>query len=245
MKIQKIVGFGDSWMYGDELLDPELAQHEPEAHCSWVQNTGYRKSHCFLGLLQQHYQLPTENFGIAGGSLQSTIWTYLYWLQHEPTPEQCLVLIFLTEPDRTSFYNPNHVHYSNDPPWNKFVHSTWVKHGSSVIGPDFTDLIKRYMVLSHDRTLSELNFLQSILLFDGIAARRNIPTMQFHGTAPIIDIEVATLVWPKFDWITYFRDHPDNKNRELIRPGGHPNEKGHAIICSRLIPEIDRVKLVE
>jgi hypothetical protein len=77
MKIRKIVGFGDSWMFGDELLDPKLAAQDPDAHCCWVQNTHYRESHCFLGLLGQHYDWPTENFGIPGGSLDSTQWTYL------------------------------------------------------------------------------------------------------------------------------------------------------------------------
>jgi len=32
MKYKKIVGFGDSWMYGDELLDPELIRRSPDAH---------------------------------------------------------------------------------------------------------------------------------------------------------------------------------------------------------------------
>jgi hypothetical protein len=129
MKFKKIVGFGDSWMYGDELLDPALAKSDPEAHTCWVQNVEYRESHCFLGLLGQHYGVPTENFGIPGGSLESTEWTWLWWIDHEPAPQDCLVVIFLTESNRASFYNPNHVHYSNDPPWNKFVHSTWVHFG--------------------------------------------------------------------------------------------------------------------
>ena len=31
MKFKKIVGFGDSWIWGDELLDPALVNH-PQAH---------------------------------------------------------------------------------------------------------------------------------------------------------------------------------------------------------------------
>jgi len=53
------------------------------------------------------------------------------------------------------------------------------------------------------------------------------------------------LKWPEFDWITYFRDHPDNQDRGLIMPGGHPNEQGHEIIRDLLIPELDRVILAE
>lgn len=242
MKIKKIVGFGDSWMYGDELLDPILKASDPEAHCCWIQNVDYRESQCFLGLLGKHYGLATENFGIPGGSLESTEWTYLWWLEHEPNPEECLVLIFLTEPNRASFYNPNHVHYSNDPPWNKFVHSTWIHFGSSVIGPEFTDMIKRYLVLTECPELWDLRYRRAALFFDGQQSRRGIPTLMFN-TFPMTRSlgDVPSLVWPDFAWTIYFRDHPGNQKRELIMPGGHPNEKGHELIRDMLIPETDKL----
>jgi hypothetical protein len=244
MKIRKIVGFGDSWMYGDELLDPELAAQDSEAHCCWVQNTKYRESHCFLGMLGQHYDVPTENFGIPGGSLDSTQWTYLWWLDHEPDPQSCLVLIFLTESNRASFYNPAHVHYSNDPPWNKFVHSTWVHFGSSVIGPEFTDMIKRYLVLTECEALWDLRYRQTVMFFDGQRSRLRIPTLMFNTLPPVRSIpDIPSLVWKEFAWTTYFRDHPQNQERQLIMPGGHPNERGHELIRDMLIPEVARVIL--
>ncbi len=243
MKFKKIVGFGDSWMYGDELLDPVLAASDPEAHTCWVQNTDYRERHCFLGLLGNHYGLPTENFGIPGGSLQSTIWTFLWWLEREPVPEDCLVLVCLTESDRESFYNPNHVHYSNDPPWNKFVHSTWVHFGSSVIGSEFTDMIKRYLVLTNCAELRRYNYLQSTILFDSVAAQKNIPMLQFDTVPSPVPGRLNTQIWPDFSLTMFFRDHPGNQKRELIMPGGHPNEKGHIIVADMLQSEIDRVIL--
>lgn len=244
MKIRKIVGFGDSWMYGDELLDPELELSDPEAHCCWHQNTAYRESRCFLGQLGQHFGLPTENFGIPGGSLESTEWTYLWWLDHEPAPEQCLVLVFLTESNRASFFNPNHVHYSNDPPWNKFVHSTWVHFGSSVIGPDWTDMIKRYLVLTECPQLWDLRYRRTVMLLDAHARLNSIPILMFNTLPPQRSTPgLQSLVWPDFAWTLYFRDHPDNRDRSLIKPGGHPNERGHQIIRDMLIPEIDRVIL--
>jgi hypothetical protein len=42
MTFKKIVGFGDSWMYGDELLDPVLVQQHADAHSCWHQNDQYR-----------------------------------------------------------------------------------------------------------------------------------------------------------------------------------------------------------
>jgi hypothetical protein len=243
MKFTKIVGFGDSWMYGDELLDPNLVTHE-HAHATLHLNTPYREGHSFLGLLGAHYGVPTENFGIPGGSLESTEWTYLWWLDHEPQPEQCLVLIFLTESNRASFYNPNHIHYSNDPPWNKFVHSTWVHFGSSVIGPEFTDMIKRYLVLTECPELWDLRYRRTVMLFDSHALRAGITTMMFNTMPPVRRMPgITTLRWPDFAWTEYFRDHALNRDRGLIMPGGHPNERGHEIIRDMLIPEIDRAIL--
>ncbi len=246
MKFKRIIGFGDSWMYGDELLDPELARQDPNAHTCYEQNTQYRESRCFLGLLGEHYALPTENFGIPGGSLESTEWTYLWWLDHEPNPEQCLVVIFLTESNRASFYNPHHVHYSNDPPWNRFVHSTWVHFGSSVIGAQFVDMIKRYQVLTECAELWDLRYRRAVMLFDSHAHRAQIPTLIFNTMPPVRPMPKAScLPWSDFAWTLYFRDHLGNQQRELVKPGGHPNERGHEIIRDMLIPEIDRVIMTQ
>lgn len=240
MQFKKIVGFGDSWMYGDELIDPALVTEFPDAHPCWIQNNSYRENQCFLGLLGKHYNLPVENFGIPGGSLQSTIWTYLLWLEHESNPEDCIVLIFLTEPDRYTFYNPKPYLNRNSKPWDHYIHTTWIQHGSSVIPEDFINLGKQYIVMTHCKEHSKLNYLQAALFFDGQQARIGMPMLQFHTTWPESNMPISTIPWPNHNWILYFRDHPGNQKRELIFPGGHPNEKGHEIIRDLLIPEVDR-----
>jgi hypothetical protein len=239
MTFKKIVGFGDSWMYGDELLDPELSKKHADAHTCWSQNDHYRTSNNFLGLLGQHYGVPVENFGIAGGSMQSSIWTFLWWLDNEPEPENCLVLVGHTDSDRLSFYNPNHAHYTNDPPWNKFVHSTWVEYGSSVIPEEWRTMIKQQLVLTNCRTLARLNYQQTLMFFDGTAGRRGIPMMQFHIMPADVPMNLPTEIWPNFSTTMWFRDHPGNQKRELICPGGHPNEIGHEMIANKLILTID------
>ena len=239
MTFKKIVGFGDSWMYGDELLDPELIKQHSDAHPCWVQNTAYRNSHSFLGLLGQHYNVPTENFGIPGGSMQSSIWTFQWWLDHEPCPDECLVLVGHTDSDRLSFYNPNHRSYTNDPPWNKFIHSSWVEYGSSVVPEEFRTTVKQQLVLTNCAELSRLNYQQTVQFFDGVAARRNLIMMQFHVMPAEVKIDIPTMIWPGFSTTMWFRDHPGNRNRELVMPGGHPNEIGHVMIAEKLISTID------
>ena len=239
MKFKKIVGFGDSWMYGDELLDPELSRQHKDAHTCWHQNDPYRTTHNFLGLLGKHYSVPVENFGVPGGSMQSSIWTFLWWLDHEPNPEECLVLVGHTDSDRLTHYNPNHVSFGNDPPWNKFVHSTWVEYGSTVVPEPFRDMIKRQLVLTNCSELARLNYQQTVLFFDGVAGRKRIPLMQFHIMPADVKMDLPTIIWPGFSTTMWFRDMPGNQRREMIMPGGHPNEDGHVLVADKLISTID------
>ena len=115
-----------------------------------------------------------------------------------------------------------------------------------MIGPDFTDLIKQHIVLTECRDLDALRYHQALLFFDGQQARIGMPMIMTNTMpAPKNSPSVQTLLWPGFSWTLFFRDHPGNQNRELIMPGGHPNELGHELILDRLIPEIDRVIITE
>ena len=237
MKFKKIIGFGDSWIWGDELLNPQLADH-PRSHPVLAENTAYREGHCFLGLLGQHYGIPTENFGIPGGSLQSTIWTYLWWLEHEQLdPTECLILVGQTGATRTSFYNPNHISYSNDPPWNRFVHSAWL-HTTSVKGlPGWSDMVKQHTVLTQCPELCKLNYRQTVEFFHGQHYILGKNILQFCTIEPPMLYKATNLIWPDRA-LTYWV-----KEKQYLAPERHPNELGHEVIRDHLIPEIERVIL--
>ena len=243
MKFKSIVGFGDSWMYGDELLDPKLAATDPDAHACWYQNDPYRLDHCFLGLLGKNYGVPVENFGIPGGSEQSAIWSFLYWLDRCPDPENHLVLVAHTDCDRMSWYDSNFKSHTNHPPWDKFVHTAWTEASDDVVSPYWKQFNKQYIAMSTCPELDQLNYNQCLLFFDGQAARRNIPMLQFNIMSPPRVLTVPTLIWPGQCLVRYFLDMPENRNRQYYAPNGHPNEMGHEVIRDRLISEIDRVIL--
>jgi len=239
LKIKKIVGFGDSWTFGDELIAPDLRDKE---HASSLdENKEYRESHCYLGLLGKHYDASVENYGIPGGSLQSAIWTFLWWLRQEPDPEQCLVLHGITDCDRFSLFNPNHHQYCDDEKWNKFEHSAWIEFGSSVIPDNFKDIGKKLLAYSSSPELDQYNYEQTVYLFDGISARQHIPMLQFHIMPPEKSLQVPTLLWPESNWCNWIVHHPEKE--KITAPDGHPNEIGHQILSELLIPEVDRVIL--
>jgi len=239
LKIKKIVGFGDSWTFGDELIAPELQDQEYAS--SLDENKEYRESHCYLGLLGKHYGVPVENYGIPGGSLQSAIWTFLYWLRTEPNPEQCLIIHGITDSDRFSLYNPEHIQYEDDEEWNKFIHSAWVEFGSSIIPEHFRDVGKKLIAYSDCPELRQYNYEQALYLFDGTSARLNMPTIQMHIMPPNTPIAVPTLLWPERNWCNWIVHHPEKET--ITAPEGHPNEIGHQMIKDQLIPEIDSVIL--
>jgi len=238
MKFKKIVGFGDSWMWGDELFDPGLT-HLEKPHPVMVENTPYREGHCFLGLLGKHYNVPTENFGIAGGSLQSSLWTYLWWLEHEQLdPRECLILVGHTEGNRDSFYNPQHISYANDPPWNKFVHSAWIHGGATCFDSDWVTMVKANMVLTNCNELSNLAYRQSVLFFEGQNFKFQNNVIQFTTMGPSIPINAKGLLWPEHGLVSLVKNNPN-----LLAHNRHPNERGHEVIRDHLIPEIERVIL--
>jgi len=236
MKFKKIVGFGDSWMWGDELVDPDLVDH-PHAHPVLDENTPYREQNCFLGLLGQHYQVPTENFGIAGGSMQSAIWTYLWWLQHESLdPSECLILVGHTDPNRQTFYNPRHQALGNDPPWNRFVHSAWVHSGYSALDPNWIQMAKLHMTLTDCRQVNKLNTHQSLLFFEGQYHSLAQNVIQFYTMQSHYPIKgLSSLYYPSGALNNYV-----GSDRTKLAPMGHPNEKGHQVIADQLIIEVDR-----
>ena len=237
MNIKKLAVFGDSWVYGDELIDPTL---ETQECCSHL-NNDYRLSHSFSGLLAKELGVPYENYGHPGGSLQSTIWTFLWFLENTDWSDTVCV-VGLTGPDRQTWFNPEHEHMGDDPEWNKFIHSTWVNFGSSVIPKVWQDFGKQYLTLSHDDQLSLYNYQQAVYFFDGIAKTKNIPLIQFNLYDPGTVISGCdTLLWPDQNMQKRLLDRPDEK--QIHAPGHHPNENGHQIISKELLSEVNHAIL--
>lgn len=237
MKFKKIVGFGDSWIWGDELLDPTLVKHK-NAHPVLIENTAYREGNCFLGLLGKHYNVPVENFGIPGGSLQSAMWSYLWWLENEKINiEDCLVIVGHTSADRISFYNPNHISYENDPAWHRFVHSSWIHSGASAVNREWVDMVKSHTVLTTSVQFNRLNYKQSVRFFEGQwALTRNV--LQLCVLPPPIPVEAKNLAEPKSCLANLV-----NGNLKYLAQKGHPNEQGHEVIRDYLINQIESVIL--
>ena len=233
MKFDHIVGLGDSWMWGDELVDPALGDVHPVDH----RNTAYREKHCFLGILGQHYNTPVSNLGWPGGSLQLCIYNYIWWTETHSFPKRVLFLVGLTEASRMTWFNPRHVRYANDPPWNQYQHNSWLRHhsrnntgGISNQMDDWTKLSMLYDTLTDCRAARRFKFKQAVMFFEGQTHQHSI--LQFNVSQQPCEFESTSLLWPNQN-VAAFLDAGDFKT------GGHPNEIGHQKLASLLISQID------
>jgi hypothetical protein len=164
----------------------------------------------------------------------------LWWLDHEQLdPAECLILVGHTDANRVSFYNPNHVSYYNDPPWNRYVHSQWIHSGFEEEDRTWTQMVKAHTVLTDCDQLHQLNYRQSLTFFEGQYHAMSHNVVQFCTIHPPMVARTCNLIWPDRSLNSFI--YP---NKHLMAPDGHPNEIGHRLLRDHLIPEIERVILI-
>lgn len=228
-KITNIVSFGCSWAYGDEIIDPVLA--EQGISYSHRYNDVYRISNCYTGLVAEHYGYTHQNLAFPGSSLQAMQWSLMWWLNNKTPIEikESIILVGLTGEDRISWYDPNY-ETGNDDPWNNYLHSTWLDYAGPNVDRGWFDLRKHHIAMSSCDQLSQLNYETTVRMFDGVSARYDVPVIQFNTVA------TRTIANDTFYDLQIRNSLPHN----CYASGGHPNENGHRIIAKKLISTIDR-----
>ena len=228
---RKIVSFGDSFAWGDELLALDQTQ------CADYGNRFYRQQRCYTGLLGSHYGVPTENLAFPGGSCQSTRWTYTWWRQQEPDPGSCLVLAQLSGPWRSSQFNQHRTQHETDAAWNRFAHSAWIDSYREHDRRAYQYFLAEQDLADCDDR-SNLVQAETYLFFQGqqpdVAA-----LLMFNSQCHTLEHGIMTdnLLWQGHDlnWLL--------PEREFWATNGHLNEQGHQKLANMLIAEIDRVIL--
>ena len=222
------MSFGDSYAWGDELVDPD------QLCAADYGNRHYRQQQCYTGLLADHYGVSCENLAFPGGSCQSTRWIYTWWLQQESDPQSCLVLVQLSGPWRSSQFDQHRIQHESDAEWNRFVHSTWIESYRTRHDSAYRYFMAEQELADCDAR-SCLVQAETYLFFQGQAA--TVPIIMFNSQCDSLEhgLEPHNLLW-----------HGHNLDRllpdaELWAPGGHLNEAGHERLATLLIHEIDRV----
>lgn len=245
MKIKKLVAFGCSWTYGDELIAPEFQNlSESEFRDHYDENKPYRLEHCYAGVIARHYGLELDNMAFPGSSLESMRWNLMWYLRNGMPTDDVIFVVGLTDATRQSWFNPLHEVSRKDPQWNRHMHGTWLTQPNPDIDDNWFKLQKLWMGMSYHMDWAEYNFQQTINLFDQAQSRYGIPVIQFSVLENRYGVTAPSLIYSG----TNFRDILNQKKRDLgVEPfarGGHPNEKGHQLIADHLIEHIKYAKML-
>jgi len=85
----KIVAFGDSWVWGDELSDDLIERQKIN----------------ITGKIRNHYKIETLNYSVNGASLDEILFQLMIYINSENYDKNDIVLIGLTSPSRWFHYN--------------------------------------------------------------------------------------------------------------------------------------------
>ena len=246
MKIRKLVAFGCSWTYGDELVAPEFQDlSEDEFRDHYDQNRPYRLDNCYAGLIAKYYGLELDNMAFPGSSLESMRWNLMWYLRNNQSRDDVLFVVGHTDATRQSWFNPQHEISMKDPQWNRHMHGTWLTQPNPDIDENWFKLQRLWLGMSYHTDWAVYNYQQTINLFDQAHTGHGIPVIQFSVLENRYGVNVPSLIYSG----TNFRDILVQKKKDLdINPfarGGHPNEKGHQIIADHLIEHIKYAKMLE
>jgi hypothetical protein len=246
MKIKKLVAFGCSWTYGDELVAPEFRDlNEAEFRDHYDENRPYRLANCYAGLIAKHYGLELDNMAFPGSSLESMRWNLMWYLRNGMPTDDVIFVVGLTDATRQSWFNPLHEVSRKDPQWNRHMHGTWLTQPNPDIDDNWFRLQKLWMGMSYHVDWAEYNYQQTINLFDQAQSCYGIPVVQFSVLENRYGVTAPSLIYSG----TNFRDILNQKKKDLdVEPfarGGHPNEKGHQLIADHLIEHIKYAKMLE
>ena len=245
MAIKRIIAFGDSWTYGDELLDPQFNAYPDSGMLDhYDENTKYRLDHCYAGRVATHYGVELDNLAFPGSSLESMRWTLQWLIRNGQDLQDTLWLVGLTDSSRQSWFNPLHKVSMKDPPWNRHMHGTWLTQPNSDIDDNWFKLQKLWLGMSYHREWSEYNFQQTINLFDYAQHTTGATVLQFSVLENKWQVNVPTLMYPGLNWRDILNNKQKSEGINLFAAKGHPNEKGHEIVSNHLIEHIKYAKLI-
>lgn len=226
--ISRIVGFGCSWIYGDEIDHPTAEPGTSEYRI-------YREQNCTLGQFAKLLGVESvENYGIGGGSLQSTQWEFSKWAQNNSARPNTLIVVGLTEASRMSWWNgPNK---NQNRFGGRYMHNHWIYPGHP-----WEEFVKFYYANSDEHKLWAVNYWHAVSFFHSYCATHNMPLFMFNVfPAPCDMEEVVQSNWNARGYIhSVHREQGD-----IIAPGKHPNEKGSIILAERLYNMAKDAKLI-
>jgi len=206
----KLVGFGCSFTYGSELVNPDI---DPADH--WA-NTRYRESNVWLGQLAKLLDATFDNRAEPANSNYAIQYQFADWFNNTRNPnDRVVVCIAWSEPQRFSWLDETWTHNSTVRNDEKFLHSRkdWII--SNVDHNYWTDAAK--------------------LFVNSVCKLNNIPILQFNALGIHKSTSYNNYFLDGLTMESVLKDAQRGDDRlDLFATGGHPNKVGHEYFTIRL-----------
>jgi hypothetical protein len=236
--IKKIVGFGDSWIYGEGLTPNNITADMPTYDLMRpVLEKQYRHEHCLLGQIGKNLNLPIVNLGISGGSLATTQWEFFKWYNSTNNPSEYLVIIGLTADTRDSWWTTT----DNG---RLYMHSSASDKSSQASDHKWSHIRKWMLVNSENAELQQARYWITVNFFDSFCKTHNIPLFQFNIFNPTKIYQVDSLHDPFENTVELLNKINNSTSKDLVAPCRHPNERGAKYLADHYTKIIVQHKLI-
>ena len=200
----KLVGFGCSFTYGSELLDPNLDNWDRHH-----ENNSYRLSNCWLGKLAQRLDADSDNLAQPACSNYAISQIFYDWISKRDPNTEYTVCVAWTATDRMSWWD------------NGWIHDGFIRNEQEQrFKASFRDWLT-YADRNTHITLQAKMFVNSVCL------AQDIPVIQFDALDNINKINYPNFHMQGTSMQECLKNEGQRLNKNFFASGGHPNEQGH------------------
>jgi len=209
----KLVGFGCSFTYGSELVNPSIGKDNHHA------NTHYRNKNVWLGRLADNLGYQFDNLAEAANSNFAIAQQVSnYFLNTYNSQDKIIICIGWTEKTRMSWYTNN----------------TWTHNGFAGDKHGWPQSAREWVIKSDNESYN-MYTENAKFIVNSICKSMNIPIIQFNTIGNHKTTRYPNYFIDGASMDSMLRRAMAEDNRlNLIAKDGHPNEAGHEYFTIRL-----------
>lgn len=202
----KLVGFGCSFTYGSELIDPNI--DEWDRHHA---NTAYRERHCWLGELADRLDIEYINLAEPGASNYSIQEKFASYIQN---PDRNIIIcVGWTNHLRNSWWSDRE---------QRWIHDGFIRNENETL---FGASFKEWLIHSQKRCKQVT--LNAKLFVNSVCKANSFKIIQFDALANVPSPNYPNYFAKGRSMREILVQEGKQLKREFLASGGHPNEAGH------------------
>ena len=222
----KLIGFGCSFTYGSELLNPELEQTWDQQ----IENIKYRENKVWLGVLAKRLGLEADNYSQPACSNYAIQEIFAEWFKSRDVQESVTVVIGWTNHMRNSWWH-------QEQGW---IHDGFIRNqGQELFKDSFRDWLK-YSAKRNERVTNNAK-----LFVNSVCKSHNIPIIQFNALANVTNsYQLSNYHQGNQNMKQVLESEGARLGKTFLADGGHPNESGHEYYVEMLYSWIKAKNIV-